>query len=104
LKPHPKFCHHIGPVFQLICQDSGYTSGTLWKPAQRPFETLKTQLSQEQTLAFPRADRKYVLITNAYKPTQALPKGLGTTLAQLDMKGNVHIISHALRQLKENAQ
>jgi hypothetical protein len=58
-------------------------------------------LAQEPTLAFPLSDREYLLITNAFEPTKALPGGLCATLAQKDEKGHTHIISHASRQPKE---
>jgi hypothetical protein len=35
------------------------------------------------------------------KPTQTLPVGLCTTLAQADKNGHIHVISHASRQMKE---
>jgi len=60
------------------------------------------QLCQEPTLAFPRADQGYLLITNAFTPTTELPGGLCATLAQRDDEKNIKIISHASRQLKEN--
>jgi hypothetical protein len=59
-------------------------------------------LGKEPTLAFPWSDGEYILITNAFKPTQALPGGLCATLAQTDKKGQIQVISHAYRQLKEN--
>jgi hypothetical protein len=59
-------------------------------------------LGQEPTLAFPRADKENLLITNAFEPTQALPGELCATLAQRDEKGDIQIISHASRQLKDN--
>jgi hypothetical protein len=78
----------------LARQDSGYTSGPLPRAAQEAFQTLQKLLGQELTLAFPRADRKYLLITNAYTTTTDLP--------QKDVTGQTHIISLASRQLKEN--
>jgi RNase H-like domain found in reverse transcriptase/Reverse transcriptase (RNA-dependent DNA polymerase) len=96
------FAITAAPLFQLTRQESEYTSGTLPKPAQEAFETLQKQLCQEPTLALPRADRKYALITNAYQPTHRLARGLCATLAKIDKNGQVHIISHASHQLKEN--
>jgi hypothetical protein len=60
------------------------------------------QLSKEPTLAFPRSDREYLLITNAFEPTQTLPGELCATLAQADKKGQIQVISHSSRQLKDN--
>jgi hypothetical protein len=90
------------PLFKLTQQDSGYTSGTLPRAAHEAFETLWTQLGKEPTLAFPWPDREYLQITNTFKPTQNLPRGLCATLAQVDKKGLIQVISHASRQLKDN--
>jgi hypothetical protein len=90
------------PLFKLTRQNSGYTSGTLPRAAHEAFKTLQMQLGQEPTLAFPWSDREYLLITNAFEPTQTLPGGLCATLAQTDKEGQIQIISHASRQLKEN--
>jgi hypothetical protein len=53
-------------------------------------------------LAFPRADREYAPITNATSATANLPSDLSAILVQTDTEGQVHIISHTSRQLKEN--
>jgi RNase H-like domain found in reverse transcriptase len=42
------------------------------------------------------------LVTNAYSPTQNLPGGLCATLAQTVKSSQIHVTSHASRQLKEN--
>jgi hypothetical protein len=88
-------------LFKLTRQDSGYTEGPLPKAAHQAFLELQSQLCQEPTLAFPRSDQKYLLITNAFTPMTALPGGFCATLAQQDDKNQIKIISHASRQLKE---
>jgi len=97
-----KFAITTAPLFKLTHQDSGYTSGPFPEPAFQAFKTLKQQLCQEPTLAFPRTDWPYLRITNAYKPTQDLPGGLCTALVQNDKNCKTHIISHVSRQLKGN--
>jgi len=90
------------PLFKLTREDLGYLSGPLPKAPKQAFQALQMQICQELTLAFPRADQEYLLITNAFKPTMEQPGELCTTLAQRDFKEDIKIISHASRQLKEN--
>jgi hypothetical protein len=103
------FRHHIqdfsiiaAPLFKLTRQDSGYHSGPLNKEALTAFHTLQDKLTKQPTLAFPRPDQEYLLITNAYIPNQNSPGGLCANLAQRDHLGQIKIISHASRQLREN--
>jgi hypothetical protein len=89
-------------LFKLTRQDSEYQSGPLTDAALKAFKMLQTQLSKQPALAFPRHDWNYLLITNAYLPNQDSPGGLCANLAQQNHQGKIQIISHALRQLKEN--
>jgi hypothetical protein len=103
------FRHHIpdfsiiaAPLFKLTRQDSGYHSGPLTKEALTAFQILQGQLTKQPTLAFPRPDQEYLLITNAYLPDRDSPGGLCANLAQRNHLGQIQIISHASRQLREN--
>ena len=103
------FRHHIpdfsiiaAPLFKLTRQDSGYHSGPLTKEALTAFQILQGQLTKQPTLAFPRPDQEYLLITNAYLPDRDSPRGLCANLAQRNHLGQIQIISHASRQLREN--
>jgi hypothetical protein len=103
------FRHHIpdfsiiaAPLFKLSRQDSGYQSGPLTKEALTAFQMLQNQLAKQPTLAFPRPDQEYFLITNAYSPDLNSPGGLCANLAQRNNLGQIQIISHASRQLREN--
>jgi hypothetical protein len=96
------FAIMAAPLFKLTQQDSGYLSGPLPRTAKKAFQELQTQLCQEPTLALPRSDREYLLITNASTPTTELPGGLLATLAQRNNQNQIQVISHASRQLKEN--
>jgi hypothetical protein len=92
------FAITAAPLFKLTWQDSGY----LLRTAQQAFQALQTQLCQQPTLAFPRSDQDYLLITNAYNPITDLPGGLCATLAQRGNQNQTKIISHSSRQLNEN--
>ncbi len=103
------FRHHIqdlsiiaAPLFKLTRQDSEYQSGPLTKEAFTAFQTLQNQLAKQPALAFPRHDRDYLLITNAYLPNKDSPGSLCANLAQRNHLGKIQIISHASRQLREN--
>jgi len=52
-------------------------------------------------MVFPRADRQYILITDAATGTADSPGGLGAILTQIDKEGNHYAISFASRQLKD---
>jgi hypothetical protein len=98
------FRHHIqdfaiiaAPLFKLTRQDSGYQSGPLPDSALEAFKTLRTQLSKQPALAFPRTNWDYLLITEAQLPDQDSPGGLCANLAQRNDMGKIQIISHASR-------
>jgi hypothetical protein len=96
------FAITAAPMFKLTRQDSGYASGSLPEAANQAFLELQSQLCQEPTLAFPRSDQEYLLITNAFTPAALLPGGFYATLAQQNNQNRIKVISHASRQLKEN--
>jgi hypothetical protein len=66
------FAITAAPLFKLTGQDSGYLQRPLPNAAKEAFQALQMQLSQEQTLAFPWAHQEYLLITNAFTPTNDL--------------------------------
>ena len=93
------FAITTAPPFKLTCQDSGYLPGLLLKLAYESFQTLQNHLGDEPTLAFPRADQAYILVTNAFTPTLTLPGGLCATLVQKGAKEETQIILHTSRRI-----
>ncbi len=82
-RPHIQdFAIIAAPLFKLTRQDSEYQSGPLTDAALTAFKTLQKHLSKQPALAFPRHDWKYLLITNAYLPSEDSPGGLCENLAQ----------------------
>jgi hypothetical protein len=63
------FAQLSSPLTRLTREDSGYKSGPLPAEARWAFNQLKTVLASGPCLAFPRADRPYGLITDAYPPS-----------------------------------
>ncbi len=90
------------PLFRLTRKDSGYKSGPLPEQALQAFYALQKQLTSEPVMAFPKADRQYVLITDAATGTADTPGRLGAILTQNDKDGNFYAISFASRQLKDH--
>jgi transposase InsO family protein len=86
----------------LTRKDSGYNGGPLPKEALDAFLELKKRLMTDPVVAYPRSDRKYVLITDASTGTDKIAGGFGAILAQVDEKGNYHAIAYGSRQLRDH--
>ena len=90
------------PLTKLTRKDSGYNGGPLPKEALDAFLELKKRLMTDPVVAYPRSDRKYVLITDASTGTDKIAGGFGAILAQVDEKGNYHAIAYGSRQLRDH--
>ncbi len=90
------------PLFKLTRKDSGYKGGPQPKEAMDAFCILKSSLTSEPVMAFPRADHQYALITDAATGTADTAGGLGAILTQKDQFDNFYAISYASRQLKDH--
>jgi hypothetical protein len=66
------------------------------------FCILKSSLTSEPVIAFPRADCQYALLTDAATGTADTAGGLGAILTQKDEFDNFYAISYASRQLKDH--
>ncbi len=69
-------------------KDSGYNGGPLPTEALNAFLELKKRLITDPVVAYPRSDRRYVLITDASTGTDKITVGFGAILTQLDKKDN----------------
>jgi hypothetical protein len=87
------------PLTRLTCKDSGYSGGPLPEDATRSFHLLKNLLTSEPCLAFPREDRSYALVTEAYMPNGPAKGGIGAALCQFDDQGRCYVLSYSSRQL-----
>jgi Reverse transcriptase (RNA-dependent DNA polymerase) len=99
------FAMITAPLFKLTRKDSGYIFGLLPEKALQAFYTLQRQLTthnSQLTLAFPKADRQYALITDAAMGTADTPGRLGAILTQVNKEGNFYAISFKSWQLKDH--
>ncbi len=90
------------PLTKLTRKDSGYNGGPLPTEALNAFLELKKRLITDPVDAYPRSDRKYVLITDASTGTDKIVGGFGAILTQVDEKGNYHVIAYGSRQLRDH--
>jgi hypothetical protein len=90
------------PLFKVSRKDSGYKNGPLPPDALHAFKILQQQLVSDPVMAFPRADRKYALITEAATGTADSAGGFGAILTQINEHGNHYRISFASIQLKNH--
>ena len=74
------------PLTRLTRKDSGYSGRTLPTDAMNAFLELKKRLITDPVVAYLRADRKYVLITDASTGTATVAGGFGSILTQVDEK------------------
>jgi len=90
------------PLTKLTRKDSGYNSGPLPKEALDAFLELKKRLMTDPVVAYPRSNRKYVLITDASTGKDKIAGGFGAILTQVDEKNNYHVIVYSSWQLKDH--
>ncbi len=67
------------PLTKLTRKDSGYNGGPLPTEALNAFLELKKRLITDPVVAYPRSDRKYVLITDASTGTDKIVGGFGAS-------------------------
>jgi hypothetical protein len=82
LHAHKKLAIIAAPLFKLTRKDSRYKGGPLPKEAMAAFSALQNALTSEPIMAFPRADKQYVLITDAATGRAETPGGLRAILTQ----------------------
>ena len=90
------------PLTKLTRKDSGYNGGPLPTEALNAFLELKKRLITDPVVAYPRSDRKYVLITDAATGTATVTGGFGAILTQVDEENKYHVIAYGSRQLKDH--
>jgi len=90
------------PLFALTKKDSNFKNTDMPTEALAAFKILKRQLTSKPTMAYPKSDRQYALITDASTGSATEAGGLGAILTQVDKEGRFHAIAYASRQLKTN--
>ncbi len=82
------------PLTKLTRKDYGYNFGPLPTDALNAFLELKKRLITDPAVAYPRSDRKFVLITDTSTGTDKIVSGFGAILTQVDENGDYHAIAY----------
>jgi hypothetical protein len=90
------------PLTRLTQENSGYEGGKLPPDAVEAFHRLKTVLTTNPCLAFPRAHFPYALVTEAYPPEEGQRGLLSSTLCQFNEDNQCQVLSYASRQLLDH--
>ena len=85
--------------FSMHSAPPRYTDGPIPKEAHLAYQELKSALMTNPVVNYPRRNRKYALIVDAYTGTDKLEVGLGASLAQIDENNCFPVISYGSRQL-----
>ena len=67
----------------------------------KAFHLIRDTLITEPVVAFPRAERKFALISEPHLPSEHQEWCLSASLCQIDDNGAFHVLSHASRQFKD---
>jgi len=92
------YSRKAAPLHNLTKKDCDWTGGPLPEDAQQAFTELKTSLSSQPVVCFPRPGLQYALITDAACGDEWNPGGMGAILTQIDKDGNFRVIAYASRK------
>ena len=79
-----------------------YKDGPIDPEALKAFYTIKNALISEPVVAFPRADCRFALISEAHLAFGHNEGCMSATLCQIDDQGSFHVLSYASRQLQSH--
>ena len=79
-----------------------YKDGPIDPEALKAFYTIKNALISEPVVAFPRADCRFALISEAHLTFGHNEGCMSATLCQIDDQGSFHVLSYASRQLQSH--
>ena len=88
--------------------DIGRANSTIFTTIDLPNDalqavcTIRDALITEPVLAFPRADRKFALVSEVNLPNAKNEGCMSTTLCQIDDTGVFHVLLHASRQFQQH--
>ena len=87
------------PLNKLQCKNSTWKDSPLPQEALDAFCKLKSALTLEPIVVYPRSNRQYALIVHTSTGIATTSGGMGFILAQTDQHQNFHVISYGPCQL-----
>ena len=97
----PNFSTKTSPLTKLLRKDSQYKKGPLPEKAQKAFQRLKQLLCEKPVIAYPHADKQFILSVDAAVGDDDQEGGLGAILSQVQ-DGYERVISYASRSLAKH--
>ena len=91
------------PLHRLTRKSADFQQGPIPDDALKAFHLIRNALTSEPVVAFPRADRKFALISEPQLPSRHQEGCLSASLCQIDEQGAFHVLSHASRQFRDHA-
>ena len=98
-QPHQRLCPHL---HRLTRKSADFQQGPIPDDALRAFHLIRNALISEPVVAFPRADRKFALISEPQLPSECQERCLSASLCQIDEQGAFHVLSHASSQFRDH--
>ena len=90
------------PLHQLTRKSADFKQGPIPEDALKAFHLIRNALISEPVVAFPRADRKFALISEPQLPSEQQEGCFSASLCQIDEQGAFHVLAHASRQFRDH--
>ncbi len=97
-----QFALRSHPLTLLTRKDTDWTGGKLPSTALKSFQELKTCLTSQPLVSFPKRHLQYALITDAASGDDQSPGGMGAILTQVDKDGKFYVIAYASKKLEKH--
>ena len=98
----PNFSAHSAKLTDLFKKELAYKPGPLPEEAQQAFKALQAGLVSNPLVAYPWANKDFILTTDAATGNSENAGGMGAVLSQLHEDGSKRVIAYASRGLKAN--
>ena len=97
-----QFALRSHPLTKLTRKDTEWKGGKLPNDALKSFQELKTCLTSQPIVSFPKRELQYALITDAATGDDNSPGGMGAILTQIDKQGKFYVIAYASKKLEKH--
>ncbi len=97
-----QFALRSHPLTVLTRKDCPWKGGPLPPDALKAFNELKSCLTSQPIVSFPKKHLQYALITDAATGDDNHPGGMGAILTQVDKDGKFYVIAYASKKIEKH--
>jgi putative transposase len=97
-----QFALRSHPLTVLTRKDCPWKGGPLPPDALKAFNELKSCLTSQPIVSFPKKNLQYALITDAATGDDNHPGGMGAILTQVDKDGKFYVIAYASKKIEKH--